>query len=74
MNNLSLGEPPDWPLAPLSGGPSQPISLIPTWENKVNYWTKKFVEYIWIDGLGKLRSKTKLIDFVDEPPEWQGCL
>ena len=29
-----------------------------------------FAEYIWIDGFGKLRSKTKVVEHLDDPPEW----
>jgi glutamine synthetase len=30
----------------------------------------RFAEYIWIDGAGKLRSKTKVLGNTEEPPKW----
>lgn len=65
------------------GNPT-PYWQLPQWGNEIvftgttvapltwnlNTFVKKFAEYIWIDGKGKLRSKTKVLGLHDEPPEW----
>ena len=74
MNNISpIGDYSIWqgttPWRPHIGPYSDRIISIPPLQTFTLY-VKKFAEYIWIDGAGFLRSKTKVLDFADEPPEW----